>query len=106
MSDTTFSATATSLPETLQIYVARATDIEAPRTIPPAERIVRQLTEYIKAALATRGTGDDRSFDVDVTASIAEEKDLATALWALHKCGYSTIVRHLANGRRVVTLSW
>lgn len=97
---------AASLPPTLQGYVALATSTEAPRAIPPAERIVRQLTEQFKAALATRGTGDDRSFETDVTVTRAEEKDLATAIWALHKCGYSAVVSHLANDRRVVTLSW
>lgn len=97
---------AASLPPTLHGYVALAACAEAPRAIPPAERIVRQLTEQFKAALATRGTGDDRSFETDVTVTSAEEKDLATALWALKKCGYSTVVRHRANDRRVVTLSW
>lgn len=101
-----FSRAAASLPLPLQDYVAIATGAEAPRAIPPAERIVRQLLDQIKAALATRGTGVDRSFELDVTVTSNEEKDLATALWALHKCGYSTVVNHLAHGRRVVTLNW
>lgn len=95
-----------SLPAPLQDYVELADAVTAPRAIPPAERIVRQLIEQFKAARATRGTGDDRSFEADVSATSAEEEDLATALWALHKSGYSTAVRHLANGRRVITLSW
>ena len=105
MNDQFLQATA-SLPSSLRDYVAPAPDPAAPRAIPPAERIIRQLTENIKAALATRGTGEDRRFEVDVIANSFEEQDLATALWALHKCGYSAVVRHLENGRRVVALSW
>jgi hypothetical protein len=100
------SCAAASLPPTLQGYVAPATGLDAPRAIPPAERIIRQLTEHIKAALSTRGTDGNRSFDVDVSATRAEEQDLATALWALQKSGYSAAVRHLGHDRQVVTLSW
>jgi hypothetical protein len=101
-----FQRASASLPSSLRAYVAPAPDLEAPRAIPPAERIIRQLTAHIKVALATRGTGDDRSFEVDVTATSNEEQDLATALWALHKCGYSAVAHTRENGRRVVALSW